>query len=99
MQYKKLNVTEVNKGVPQSQRKSLSGKPANMMATARQAAVVGVLGVGIHPVFVTPHSFRTAHCMESIHWLLSSSMPHFFEMMEFENCLILLCEAKVKVLR
>lgn len=37
--------------------------------------------------------------MESIHWLLSSSTPQFLEMMEFENCLILLCEAKIKVLR
>lgn len=49
-------------------------------------------------LLITPHSFLTAPCMKSIHWLLSSSMPHFLEMMEFENCFILLREAKVKSL-
>lgn len=69
MQYKKLNVTEVNKGVPQSQRKSLSGKPANMMATARQAAVVGVLGVGIHPVFVSYTTLLPNCSLHGVHTL------------------------------
>lgn len=52
-QQKKLYIAEVNKGMPQSQRKSLSREPANMMATARHAAVGGVLVVQIYPVVLT----------------------------------------------
>lgn len=78
MQYKKLNITEVDKS-----RKSLSGKPANTMATARQAAVAGVLVVQIHLVFISYTTLLPNCSLHGIHTLaaLEFYAPHFFEMM------------------